>query len=43
MSKHPIVVAVDGSLESEAAVRWAAREALLREADVTTVHVTLSW
>lgn len=39
MSKHPIMVAVDGSAESDAAVRWAAREALLREADVTLVHV----
>ena len=39
MSKHPIMVAVDGSAESDAAVRWAAREALLREADVTMVHV----
>ena len=39
MSKHPIMVAVDGSTESDTAVRWAAREALLREADVTLVHV----
>lgn len=39
MSKYGIAVAVDGSAESDAAVRWAAREALLREADVTLVHV----
>ena len=39
MSKHGIAVAVDGSAESDAAVRWAASEALLREADVTLVHV----
>lgn len=39
MSKYGIAVSVDGSAESDAAVRWAAREALLREADVTLVHV----
>src|SRR6185503_19644071 len=39
MGKHGIMVAVDGSAESDAAVRWAAHEALLREADVTMVHV----
>ena len=39
MGKHGIAVAVDGSAESDAAVRWAASEALLREADVTLVHV----
>ncbi|WP_123024418.1 universal stress protein [Mycolicibacterium stellerae] len=39
MSKHGIMVAVDGSAESDAAVRWAAREAVMREADVTLVHV----
>ena len=42
MSKYGIAVAVDGSAESDAAVRWAAREALLREADVTFVHVVAS-
>ena len=39
MSKHGIAVAVDGSAESDAAVRWAAREAHLRKTDVTLVHV----
>jgi nucleotide-binding universal stress UspA family protein len=39
MSKRPIMIAVDGSAESDEAVRWAAREALLRGADVTMVHV----
>ena len=39
MSKYGIAVAVDGSAESDAAVRWAAREALVRKADVTLVHV----
>ena len=39
MTKSGIAVAVDGSAESDAAVRWAAREALLREANVTLVHV----
>jgi hypothetical protein len=39
MSKHPIMVAVDGSAESDAAVRRAAREALLRDADIRMLHV----
>jgi nucleotide-binding universal stress UspA family protein len=39
VSKYGIAVAVDGSAESDAAVRWAAREALLRKADITLVHV----
>ena len=39
MTKSGISVAVDLSAESDAAVRWAAREALLREANVTLVHV----
>lgn len=41
MSTHDrtIVVAVDGSDESEAAVVWAAREATMRQASVTLLHV----
>lgn len=39
MSKQGILIAVDGSAESDAAVRWAAREAVMRDADVTLVHV----
>src|SRR5690349_24912025 len=38
-SKHGILVGVDGSRESEAAVRWAAREAVLRDLPVTLMHV----
>ena len=37
--KYGILVAVDGSAESDAAVRWAAREAVMRDADVTLMHV----
>ncbi len=37
--KHKILVAVDGSPESDAAVRWAAREAELRRLPITLVHV----
>ncbi|HET7741233.1 MAG TPA: universal stress protein [Mycobacterium sp.] len=39
MSKLGILVGVDGSAESGAAVRWAAREAVLRDTAVTLVHV----
>ena len=34
----PIVVAVDGSPHSDAAVEWAARESVLRHASVALVH-----
>ena len=34
-----IMVGVDGSAESDAAIRWAAREAVLRHAPLTLVHV----
>ena len=37
--KYGILVAVDGSAESDAAVRWATREAVMRDADVTLMHV----
>ena len=35
----PIVVGVDGSPESDAALRWAALEATLRDTAVVAVHV----
>ena len=38
-TKYGILVAVDGSAESDAAVRWAAREAAMRDAPVTLMHV----
>lgn len=37
--KYGILVAVDGSTESDAAVGWAAREAVMRDAGVTLMHV----
>lgn len=44
---YGILVGVDGSAESDAAVRWAAREAVLRHTPVTLVHVVepvvVSW
>lgn len=36
---NTIVVAVDGSAKSDAAIRWAAGEAMLRAAPITLVHV----
>ncbi len=36
---RPIVAAVDGSASSDAAVQWAAREALLRTAPLKLVHI----
>ncbi|OBI40274.1 universal stress protein [Mycobacterium kyorinense] len=46
-TKYGIVVGVDGSAESRAAVRWAAREASMRHEAVTLVHVVqaviVSW
>ena len=39
--KYGILVAVDGSPESDAAVRWAAREAELRDLPITMVHVVV--
>jgi nucleotide-binding universal stress UspA family protein len=38
-AKRRIVVGVDGSVESVAALRWASREAALRGAEVHAVHV----
>lgn len=37
--KYGILVAVDGSPASEAAVTWAARESALRQTPVTLLHV----
>ena len=46
-TKYGIIVAVDGSAESDAAVSWAAREASMRHEHVTLMHVVqpmvLSW
>ena len=39
--KYGILVAVDGSPESDAAVRWAAREAGLRDLPITLAHVVV--
>jgi nucleotide-binding universal stress UspA family protein len=37
--KLGILIGVDGSAESDAAVRWATHEAILRDAPVTLMHV----
>lgn len=39
--KYGIVVGIDGSAESDAGIRWAAREAMLRGAPITLVHVVI--
>ena len=39
--KYGILVAVDGSPESDAAVRWAAHEAEMRDLPITLVHVVV--
>ena len=39
--KYGILVAVDGSPESDAAVRWAADEAALHDAPITLAHVVV--
>ena len=45
MSEHAsgygVVVAVDGSIESDAATRWAGREAEMRGSPVTLMHVVV--
>lgn len=47
VGEYKIVVAVDGSAASNAAVEWAAREAIMRTASVTLLHiiepVVVSW
>jgi nucleotide-binding universal stress UspA family protein len=39
--KHGMLVAVDGSPESDAAVRWAAHEAEMRDVPITLMHVVM--
>jgi nucleotide-binding universal stress UspA family protein len=39
MTKYGMLVAVEGSAESEAAVRWAADEAMMRQLPITLMHV----
>lgn len=39
---HSVVVGVDGSSQAHAAVRWAVREAVMRHATLTVVHVAES-
>ena len=39
--EYGILVAVDGSSESDAALRWAADEAVLRDAPITLMHVVI--
>ena len=41
MTKNGILVAIDGSAESDAAVRWAAHEAAMRQAPITLMHVVV--
>lgn len=43
MSRRTVIAAVDGSAESQAAARWAAREALLRGLPLHLVHVWQDW
>lgn len=38
-TKYGILVAVDGSAESDAAVAWATREAIMRQLPITLLHV----
>ena len=46
-TKYGILAAIDGSAESEAAIRWAAGEAVMRDTPVTLMHVVapvvVSW
>lgn len=43
MTRQAVVVAVDGSAASTAAVAWAAADAALRHLPVTLVHVASRW
>lgn len=40
-AEYGVLVAVDGSAESEAAVRWAAEEAAMRQLPITLMHVVV--
>ncbi len=46
-TKYGIVVGIDGSPESDAAVHWAAREAVIRDEPITLMHavqpVVVNW
>jgi nucleotide-binding universal stress UspA family protein len=46
-TNYGILVGVDGSAESDAAIRWATNEAIMRDAPVTLMHVVepavVSW
>lgn len=42
VSQHGIVVAVDGSPASDAAVTWAARDAAMRNVPLTVVHAVVT-
>jgi nucleotide-binding universal stress UspA family protein len=46
-SKYGLLIGVDGSADSEAAIRWGAAEAVMRDAPVTLMHVVapvvVSW
>ncbi|REM93270.1 universal stress protein, partial [Mycobacterium tuberculosis] len=38
-AKYGILVGVDGSAQSNAAVAWAAREAVMRQLPITLLHI----
>jgi nucleotide-binding universal stress UspA family protein len=38
-TNYGVLVGVDGSAESDAAVRWAIREAVLHDAPITLMHI----
>lgn len=42
IAAHSVVVGVDGSPQAHAAVQWAVREAMMRHAPLTVVHVAES-
>ena len=42
ISHHGVVVGTDGSASAQAAVRWAAREAVMRHVPLTVMHVASS-
>lgn len=42
-AKYGILVGVDGSAQSNAAVAWAAREAVMRQLPITLLHIVALW
>lgn len=42
-AKYGILVGVDGSAQSNAAVAWAAREAVMRQLPITLLHMLPLW